>query len=394
MPKKPATRSFSSATVIKPQRTKIHQGRASRTCSWPPSVFGFGFEDRDGARRGERHGVDGGDDHRGGDRQRELAEELAGDAGEECAGQEHADQHQRDGENRPGDFVHRFDGGGFGIVAFGDPAFDVFQHHDGVVDHDADGQHQAEQREVVQVEAQQGHDGERADQRDGHVDHRQDHRLPILQEEQHDDGDENDGVAQGFEHFHDRLFDEGSRVVDDFVVEAAGEALVQLLHVGLDLVGHLQGVGAGQLEDGQGDRGFAVELADLVVLLGAEIDFGDIAEANDLGGGRAFLDVALAGFDDDVAELLGRDQAAQRAHRELELLILGHGRLADGAGGDLHVLAFHGVDDVGGVQAHRGHFVGIEPDAHAVFALAEVVDVADAVDAQADRLESGWWRSC
>ena len=44
---------------------------------------------------------------------------------------------------------------------------DVFQHDDGVVHHDADGQHQAEQRDVVQAEAQSGHDGEGADEETG-----------------------------------------------------------------------------------------------------------------------------------------------------------------------------------------------------------------------------------
>ena len=107
-------------------------------------------------------------------------------------------KHERDGDDRPGDFVHRLDRGRFGVEPVGDPPLDVFQHHDRVVDDDADRQHQAEQREVVQAEAQQRHDRERADQRDRHVDHRQDHRLPILQEEQHDDGDQDDGVAAAF----------------------------------------------------------------------------------------------------------------------------------------------------------------------------------------------------
>ena len=34
---------------------------------------------------------------------------------------------------------------------FSMPALDVLQHHDGVVHHDADGQHQPEQRQVVQA---------------------------------------------------------------------------------------------------------------------------------------------------------------------------------------------------------------------------------------------------
>ena len=35
----------------------------------------------------------------------------------------------------------------------GDQPLDVLQHDDGVVDHDADGQHQAEQRQVVEAES-------------------------------------------------------------------------------------------------------------------------------------------------------------------------------------------------------------------------------------------------
>ena len=38
-----------------------------------------------------------------------------------------------------------------------DVALDVFHHDDGVVHHDADGQHQAEQRQRVDAEAQHEH---------------------------------------------------------------------------------------------------------------------------------------------------------------------------------------------------------------------------------------------
>ena len=100
---------------------------------------------------------------------------------------------------------------------------DVLDHHDRVVDDDADRQHQAEQREVVEAEAQQRHDGERADERHGHGDQRQDHRPPVLQEEQHDDGHQDDRVAQRLEDFVDRFVDERRRVVDDGVVDARGE---------------------------------------------------------------------------------------------------------------------------------------------------------------------------
>ena len=145
-------------------------------------------EDRGRSGRRHGHGVDGRDDHRRRDGQGELAEELAGDPAQEGAGQEHRAEHQRDGDDRPGDLVHRLDGGLSDRETLLEPALDVLEHDDGVVDHDADGQHQPEQRQVVEREPQQAHDGEGADQGDADVDHRQEERLPVLQEQQDDNG--------------------------------------------------------------------------------------------------------------------------------------------------------------------------------------------------------------
>ena len=52
------------------------------------------------------------------------------------------------------------------------------------------------------------------------------------------------------------------------------------------------------------------------------------------------------GADDDVAELLGRHQAALRAHRVGELLAGGCGLAADLAGGIDVVLGLDGADDL------------------------------------------------
>jgi hypothetical protein len=46
-------------------------------------------------------------------------------------------------------------------------ALDVFDNDDCVIDHDANGEHQAEQREHIQREAEECHRGERADEGDG-----------------------------------------------------------------------------------------------------------------------------------------------------------------------------------------------------------------------------------
>ena len=55
-------------------------------------------------------------------------------------------------------------------VALLDVARDVLDHHDGVVDHEAGGDGERHQRQVVQAEAEQVHDAEGADQRQRHRD--------------------------------------------------------------------------------------------------------------------------------------------------------------------------------------------------------------------------------
>ena len=167
----------------------------------------------------------------------------------------------------PGHFIHRLDRGCSHVEARGHQPLDVLQHHDGVVDHDADRQHQAEERDVVQAEPQGGHDGERADQRHGHIDHRQDHGPPVLQEHQHHDPDQHHGFQQGLEHVGDRLADERRGVVGDAVFHSVGKAGLQLFHLGLHPLGDVERVGSGELVDGKADGGVAVEGAGLVVVL-------------------------------------------------------------------------------------------------------------------------------
>src|SRR5208282_1217220 len=84
----------------------------------------------------------------------------------------------------------------------------------------------------------------------------------------------------------------------------------------------------------------------------------------------------------DVGELRGIDEPAHGAEGELELGASGRGRQTEGAGGDLDVLLADGVDDIAGGHVAGSDFVGIEPDAHAVIARAENLDVADAVEAR------------
>ncbi len=324
-----------------------------------------------GRRKGERDQAR--DQCRGRDRDGELAVELALDAGDQRRRDEHGREDEGDGEQGSADLVH-------GLVCrlprretLAQVALDVLDHDDRVVDHDADRQHQPEQRQVVQAEAQGRHDGEGADQRDRDRDDRDDRRAPSLQEQDDDDDDQRHGLEDGLDDLVDRLLDELGRVVDDVVVEARREPLPELLHGALDLGRGRQRVGAGQLEDAQGRGGAVVEIGVAQIVLGAELDAGDVADARDPAVG--------IGLDDDVLELAHVLEPAQRLDAELEGAGVGHRQLIEAARRHLDVLALDRVDHVGRGEIELGHPLRVEPDAHRVVARAEHLDVADAVQA-------------
>src|SRR3546814_18540623 len=79
--------------------------------------------------------------------------------------------------------------------------------------------------------------------------------------------------------FRSRLGDELGRVVDDVVVEAGREVLLQPLHGGDDLVGGGQRIGAGTLEDAERHRRLAVQVAVGDVLARAQLDAGAVLQA-------------------------------------------------------------------------------------------------------------------
>ena len=68
-------------------------------------------------------------------------------------GNEHAHQHQRDGDDGPVTSLIAFSRGLLGRQPVLEVVLDRFDHDDGVVHDDADRQHQAEQRQVVEAEA-------------------------------------------------------------------------------------------------------------------------------------------------------------------------------------------------------------------------------------------------
>ena len=335
-------------------------------------------EQNRGERGRERQGVDRREQRRDGDREGELPKELADDAGDQAAWHEHGAEHQRHADHRPCHLLHGLERRLPRREPVLDPAFNVLNHDDRVVDHDSDRQYQAEEREVVEAEAERRHEHERADDRHGYRDQRDQRGPPVLQEQKHDQGHEQDRVAERLEHLSLRLLDEGRRVVDDLRPEPLGKPLAERRQLCPHGLGGLDRVRPGQLVNVHTHARLTVEPADLIVKLGAELDPRDVSQPHDHAGDIAGFCVGL--LDDHVAELTGRDQPAHRRERNLEGLAAGGRLLADAARRHLEVLVFQRHADVAGRQADRRHLLRVEPDPHAVVPLPDEIDVADALE--------------
>src|SRR5262249_4097965 len=288
----------------------------------------------------------------------------------------HEDGAEREGDRdqRPADFVHRPMGCLQGRHAVAHVTLDVFDDDDRVVDDDADRQHEAEQRQVVERYAKGREDRECPDQGDRDGDDRNYGRSPALQEEEYDAHHQEDCHENRYDDLVDRLRDEDRRVIDDDRVDAGWKILLQLLHRRQDFMIDGERVGAGLGIDEEGRRIAAVHVGRAAVIRGADLDPTDVTNA-----GHAS---SAVGLDDDVGELLRRGQPAERFDVDLIGLVTRDRRLVQDAGRDLQVLRAQRREHFAGVESGGRGLVRVEPDARRIFASALELHVADARQAR------------
>ncbi len=218
--------------------------------------------------REHRHDREGDEQRRGQrdrDGQRERAEQLARDALDERERQEHRDR--RDGRrgDRARDLAHGAHDRRRLVDAGDEVALDVLDDDDRVVDDatDRDGE-RAEREDVERVVGRL-----QADERDEHRrrdrDRGDEGRAHREQEdEDHDHREQQAEQALGRERL-DRLLDVGRLVEHDGEGRAGVRGVERGLQVGQDRphrVRDLDGVGRGELRDGDGERGLAVHARD------------------------------------------------------------------------------------------------------------------------------------
>ena len=294
----------------------------------------------------ERQRVERRDDRRNGNRQRELAEELAGDAADKGARDEHALKHQSHGHHRAGHLFHRLVGCLLRLEAVFDVMLDRLHDDNGIIDDNTDRQYQSEQRQVVEREADGGHDREGADHGDGNGGQRNECRAPALQEDQHHDGDEDDGFNQRVQNAPNRFLHKRSNIVADNIRHVIGKLLLQLRHPLLDPLGGGDGVGIRQLKNGEAGGLMAIDLAGGVPVACPQLDAADVLDAH--------LAAVVAAAQDDVAELLRLGQPAQGVNGQLEWLAGRCRRLTEMADRELHVLFADRSQHVAGREVQRG----------------------------------------
>src|SRR3984957_1325678 len=324
-----------------------------------------------GKGRGQRERIERRNRNGKGDGQRELAKQNSSGTGEKCHRNENRYEHQRSRDHSAGHFAH---GDRRGVVrlrnSFGDVALHVFDDHDGVVDHQAGGESQTEKRERIDGEAQNFNEGQSSNQRNRNGDGRNESAAPILQENKNHQHYQADGFEQSVQNVFDRFAHHTGGVKGHCVLDAGWEVLGKPEQ--FRFRGFVDGerVGPGELGDTEADRVVAIEAKIAAVILSAQFGAAYVAQSNQRAVG--------ASFQNNIFEFRWLDQAAHGAHADLVILPADRGRLPHLSGADLHVLLGQRAEDVGGGQVARRHAQRVQPQAHGIFALAEILHVGDA----------------
>ena len=312
------------------------------------------------AQRHEARDEDGDHDGDG-----EFVEQAPQDAAHEQDGYEHRRQREGHREDGKADFARSLEGRLHAAFAHLHVAHDVFEHHDGVVHHEADGEGEGHQREIVQRVAQQEHGGEGPDDGEGQGQAGDEGCREVAQEQEDDEHHQDDREQQRELHIVHRLTDGFRTVVDDVEIHGGGHLLLKRGQQVADTVHHIHGVGAGLALHHQGDGAAIVEPAGHLVVFDAVDDAAELFQADRR---------AIAVGDDQRAVLFGGLELSAGLH--------GEGLLGtpQGSGGQVDVVLGEGRLDVLDGDAAGGQQVRIELRAHRVFLRAVDVDLRHAAE--------------
>ena len=249
-------------------------------------------------------------------------------------------------------------------------------HHDGIIDHDSDGQHDGKKCEGINGKSHERHPGKGS--YDGHRNGRCRHERgpPILQKNHDDQQHEQACLEERLVNLLHGFSDELGIVERHGVFESGWKCFREVLEFCPHLLCRIERVAAGKLIDGDTACRAAVELGELAIGNRSQFDVGHIAQACDL---PAVLGIR---FHDDVLELCDLIEFAIGIDGELKCLRVAGRRGSELSSCDLCILLLEGRYDVAWHEAALLELIWVEPDSHAVFTHAEDRHATDAGDAR------------
>ena len=250
-------------------------------------------------------------------------------------------------------------------------ALDILDHHDGVVDHDTDGQNQTQQGHHVEREPEGQHDAEGADERDGYGDDRNQGGPPVLQREEHHQNHQHECLDERVIYLADGLRNIGGHVERNLVGDAFGKVAADLFHLFLDRFGHLHGISTGQHVDIQHGCIAAVDTALGIVRLGFERDASHVAQPYQRAVG--------VGPDNNLFKLGYRRQPPLGNDRGCHVDVA-DGLLSQHAGRRFAVLVFQGLLQIFDRESEVGQTVGLYPYLHGIVTAAHVRHATHTLD--------------
>jgi hypothetical protein len=310
---------------------------------------------------------------RGRDGHAELEEENADEPAHQQHGNEDRDDRNGRGGGGKGDLARAVERGLVRRLAHVEMARDVFQHHDGVIHHDADGQRHAEQGEEVDREPEIIEHDEGAQRGGGDGEQHVERGGPRAQKRPADQAGDDDGKQHGHLGFPDRLGGEAGAVKihrDMEIRRVDCQFLVDLGDEGLHRLAHRHVVLTVLFLDAHPQRGLAVAACHAPRVGEAILNCGHVAEVDI----RMVDALAAARRDEQVAHLFGRDRLAHGADVELGAGIFQVTR------GSLVVLQLQRVAYVEDGELPREQFIIVDPDAQVPVSPSAEHDVAHAGD--------------
>ena len=167
-----------------------------------------------------------------------------------------------------------------GRLRCGRVALNVFDDDDGVVDDEAGGERDAEERKRVDAEAEDLDEGKGADERDRDRDGGNDGGAPVLQEEEDDDDDDDDRFTDRRDDLVDRFADDQGGVDGDDALKPGRIGFLQLSQNGAAALVDVESIGVGELLNANTDGIAAFEAATGKLQAGVVVFRADLGAAN------------------------------------------------------------------------------------------------------------------